>query len=561
MKHRLHSALVILALSGSMAFAQAFAPLPNPDPSRLSPAEIAELREARAAFDKAIVGKSGVALAELYGGIGAAYAHARLLDGARVAIDNAVLAAPLDDRWPYLQGALARVQGRYEQARAAFEQSIKLNGRYLPARIALADQLLRAGDVAGAGTLLSAGLSDHGREPVLRAMLAEVAYRQQRHKDAIADLEDALRLDPNATALYHALARAHKAAGDAKAAHESKAKAGNVPPLLDDPLLARLLPATVMAKLADADAPDAVQAARDARESAIGEAGALADAGKYAEARAALDKALAKHANDAALLSTYARIELADGRLDAAKARAAAATKTDPASAPAWMTQGYIAEVAADDAGARNAYQRAIAADPKMARAHVALGNLALRNGRAAEALEAYRAATAIEPGNPGYWAHLLAAGFVSGQCAGGLRESADNAKKHPRDPLFADLHIRAASTCPAATAEQRKAVLADAATLYRQAPEKLLAQVAETYALALAANGQWEDAAQTQGSAIYEAATLGDQVATAQYRELFQHFEARRMPTRPWAESHPLLKPQRPVLPSKPAATAPTNK
>ncbi|MBN8481455.1 MAG: bacterial transcriptional activator domain-containing protein, partial [Xanthomonadales bacterium] len=258
--------------------------------------------------------------------------------------------------------------------------------------------------------------------------------------------------------------------------------------------------------------------------------------------------ALAKQPNDVILLAAYARLELAANRPDAARARATAATAADPRSVPAWLTQGHVLEVGGDDAGARGAYERAVALEPKAARAQVALGNLALRSGRTGDALVAYRAATAAQPDDAENWAHLLAAEFLAGQCAGALRETAANATRNARNPLFADLNIRAVSTCPAATPAQRQAVLADAKALYRQAPPQDIAQAAETYALALAANGQWQEAAQTQGSSIYEAATLGDQAATAQYREFFQRFQAKQMPTKPWADAHPLLKPPRPL-------------
>ena len=559
MMPKLLSGLVLLALSSGLASAQTLQPLPTPNLSGLDAARNAEVREARATFDKAIVGKSGVTLAELYGNIAAVYARAQLLDVAVVAIDNAARSAPLDDRWPYLQGALARMRGKHAEARTAFERSLKLNGMYLPTRIALAGELLRGGDVDGAGKLLSVGLAEHEGQPALRAMLADVAYRQQRYKEAIAYLNEALRLDPRATSLYGALARAEEAAGNAAGARAAQARAGDVPPYLEDPLLARLLPEPVLANVAKAvgatnasNAPGAPApgqpGAADPRQAAIGEANFLAAAGKQAEARAALDKALAKQPNDVALLAAYARIELATNRPDAARARAAAATTANPRSMPAWLTQGHVLEVTGDDAGARSAYERAVAIEPKAARAHVALGNLALRNGRTTDAVAAYRAATAAQPDDAENWAHLLAAEFLVGQCAGALRETAANAARNARDPLFADLNIRAVSTCPAATPAQKQAVLADAKALYRQAPARDIAQTAETYALALAANGQWQEAAQTQGSSIYEAATLGDQAATAQYRDFFQRFQARQMPTKPWADAHPLLKPQRPT-------------
>ena len=112
--------------------------MPNPDLSALKPAQSAEVREARANFDKAAAGKSGVQLAEMYGDLGAVYARAGLFDVAAAAIDNAAVAAPLDDRWAYLQGVLARARGQHPQARAAFERALKFNGMYLPTRMALA---------------------------------------------------------------------------------------------------------------------------------------------------------------------------------------------------------------------------------------------------------------------------------------------------------------------------------------------------------------------------------------------------------------------------------------
>ena len=111
-------------------------------------------------------------------------------------------------------------------------------------------------------------------------------------------------------------------------------------------------------------------------------------------------------------------------------------------------------------------------------------------------------------------------------------------------------------STCPAATLAQKQAVLKDAKTLYDWSTANL-AQAAETYALALAANGKWQDAAQTQGAAVYEAVRAGDQVAVAQYREFFQLMQGSKMPTRPWPDSHPLFNPERPAANAK-ADTAP---
>ena len=500
-------------------------------------------------------GQTGVALAEAYGNVGAAYARAQLFDAAAVAFDNAAKAAPLDDRWAYLQGVVARMQRKPAEARAAFERAIKLNGLYLPTRIALSAELMRAGDLEGANRLLTTAVADHEKDPALRATLGDIAFRQKRHADAIAYINEAIRLDPKATSLYAALARAQEAAGNAEAARAAQAKAGDVPPRLDDALLQRLLPPDGT-PVAASPAQAAATPPSDPRQLAVGEASFHAAAGNFEAARTTLDKALAKQPSDVVLLANYARVEAMAGRFDAARTRIDAAIKVDPKSAMPQMVRGLVLEMAGDDAGARASYERASAAEPKAARPHVALGNLALRTGRAVDAVAAYRAATVLAPDDPADWARLLAAESVAGQCATGMREAAANAGKHARDPLFAELHVRAVSACPQATPAQKQAVLTVAETLYKGSRANI-AQASETYALALAANGKWQDAAQTQGAAVYEAARAGDQSAVTEYREFYQRFQQKQMPAHPWPDSHELIKPPRPQRNEAPQKTA----
>lgn len=558
MMSRFFLSAILFALVPAGVFAQSAKPLPNPDLSKLTPDASSAAREARANFDKASVGQSGVALAEMYGDLGALYARVQLVDAAAVAFENAALAAPLDDRWIYLRGVIARGSARPAEARTFFERAVRLNPMFLPARIALSAELLRAGDLDGARSLLNNVLDANRDQPALHAVLGDIAFRQKQYPVAVQHLTEAIRLDPKATNLYAALARVEDAAGNAKAATEARGKAGDVPPRLDDPLLQRVLP------LAGAPSPATASTAQsaattDPKQLTISEANFSAATGNYDAARAALDKSLKQHPNDLQTLVAYARIEASAGKLDAARARARAAVAADPKSVQAWMIQGLISEMANDDSGARDAYQKALSVDAKAARAQMALGNIALRNGKASDAVTAYRALVTIAPKDIDGWARLLAAESVAGQCAAAVRETSDNATREPRNALLVELHIRAVSTCPAATSAQKQVALAEGQKLYAAATSNL-AQVAEAYALALAANGKWTDAAQTQGAAVYEAVRAGDQTAVAQYREFYQRFQAKQMPTRPWADSHPLLKPQRPA-PVAAKTVAPTPK
>jgi len=540
-----------------IAAAQTLKPLPLPDLSSLTPAQIADVREARANFDRESSSLSGLQLAEKYGDIGGFYARARLYAAAEVAFQNAALIVPQDDRWVYLLGVLARNQNRNADARRLFDRAFKLNAMYLPTRMALVGELLRAGELDRARQLLDEAAKMHPGQPAPLAVLADIAYRQQRFADAIANLEQAIRSDPQANALYAALARAQEGAGNASAAREAGAKAGNVPPRLDDPLVQRILP-VVEAESSPAQAGQPEQES-DPRQLIAGEVAMYMGTGRLDEARKTLDAGLKTFPNDALLLTGYARLEVAAGNLAAARDRARDVVTAHPRSMPAWITQGLILEIVNDDDGARVAYRKALEIEPKSTRAQLSLGNMALRNGRAAEAVTAYRAATAIDADDTDAWARLLAAQFILGQCEGGVRDAQANATRKGTDPLFAELFVRAASTCRAATTAQRERALADGERLYK-ADNVNVAQASEAYALALAANGRWDDAVQTQGGAMFEAVRAGDQAAIAQYREFYQRFEAKQVPDRPWPSSHALLKPQRPAPPPAVAPAARPN-
>lgn len=533
----------------TVASAQNLKPLPNPDLSKLNATRNAEIREARANFDKARVGQSGSQLADLYADLGGVYARANLIEAADAAFENAASLAPNDDRWVYLRGVIARDRGQIDQAHRLFEKAFKLNPLYVPTRMALVSELLRENKIDAASKLLNDQLAAYPDSAVAHAVLGEIAVRQKQYAAAARHLNDALRFDPEATSLYRLLATAQEGAGDAKAASAARAKIGDGALRVDD-LLLRRIASTVPA--AANSAPPVADDPRSALQLQVVE---QASAGQFDAARKSLETALKQFPNDAAFLTQYARVEMAAGNASAARARAKAAVAANPKSAQVWMTQGVILESTNDDAGARDSYIKASINEPNLGLARVASGNLAMRTGQYNEAITAYRSLVNLQADNARNWTYLLAAQFAGGQCASGMREAIENEKKHPRDPLFAELSIRAVSTCPAATPEQKKTALANAEKLYGAAPPDA-PQIGEAYALALAANGKWEDAKQTQGAAMFVPISAGNEERVAQYREFYQRFEAKQLPTKPWADIHPLTKPPRPQMGSAPQAS-----
>ncbi|MEO7064072.1 MAG: tetratricopeptide repeat protein [Dokdonella sp.] len=539
-----------LAFFGSLVFATVpsraadalVKPLPNPDMSRIAPARANEVVKARVEFEKVRVKLVGDKLAEAYALMGSAYASNGFYDAAAVAIEDAMVLAPKDGRWVYTRGILARAQKQDAIAQNYFDLAFSLNQEYLPIRIAVVRAKLGNGDLAGARKLLADYVANHKDQALPYAMLGDISLREKHYPEAIEQTRRALAIDPSATRLYATLADAEAGAGNAKGAAEARAKAGTVEPMLLDPLGQGLLglpvagAAAVPADLVTGDVDAAMRglATRD-----------------YASARQHLDTALKVRPNDSTLLALYSRVESAAGNLVAAKSRAAAAIAADPKNALGYLSQGTALEMSDDDAGAQRAYEQAVRIDEKFAEPHMLLGMLLMRNGRNDDAAVQFREVVKFDSNHGEAWVRLVAADVAAGKCATGLREVGDALAKPQHDKGLPQLFARLASTCPAATAEQKRRALNDAAIMYRDAESPV---ISETYALALAANGKWADAVSTQEAALFLVLRSRDRAAVPAYKQVLEQLRAHKLPERPWLASSPVFHPLRPTPDVAPA-------
>lgn len=531
-----------LALALPLLHAEALLkPVPMPDLSKL-PAQKAEaLRKEREEFDRVRATLAGDRLAEAYALLATVYSRNELNDAATVAIEDAVLLAPKDGRWRYLQGIISLNDKNTLGAKTSFENAFALDQNYLPIRTAAANQRIAAGDLDGARKMLEEYTAKKQDEAVPYAMLGDIALRQKRYRDAIEQLNQALKLAPDANKLYAQLAEAYAGAGDAKAAADARAKAGNNPPSLYDPLGSGLFGRN--AAKAPPTAANAPQRPLDPKAQALNEAIVLSGQRQYAAARASLDKALKLAPNDVEVLALYARIEAISGNIPAAESRAAAAVAADGKNAVARFSQGAVREVAGDDAGAQRGYEEAIRLDPKLIGARVSLANLLLRTARYDGAIEQYRKVAELSGGDGDALARLVAAEVAAGRCAAGLKDVNGALAKNANDPYLLQLFVRLASTCSAASADEKRMALDYAAKLYRGSES---AQVGEAYALALAANGKWDDAVKTQQGAMFLVLRSVGQAELAPFREVLQQLQAKKLPDRPWPASSSVYRPAR---------------
>lgn len=547
MKHLRLSALAFafsFAAAGIAAAAEpSLQPVPVPDLSKFPQATADALRKERTSFDNVSKNVSGDALVETYSLLASAYARAGLYNEAAVALENAARLAPDNGIWPYAQGVVAHLQKRDDDARAFFTRALSLSPDYLPVRVAMVNLRIRAGDLVGARNLLTEYTPRHPDAAVPFALLGDIALREKRNADAIDALNTALRLDPKATKLYAQLAEAYEGSGNAKAAADARAKAGNGMPALVDP---------VGIRFSGSAQPTATTASIDPVLQASSEASMALAERQYEKARRLADEALRLRPNDASLLALYAGIEAASGNLAQARVRADAAVAAGPDNAIAWFNQGLVLEMTNDDVGAQRAYDKAIALNAKLAEPHVRRGNFLMRAGRFDEAANAYRAVVTNDPKETAGWVHLVAAEVAAGKCAPVLKDINSALAKDSKNGFLLQLFVRLASTCGTVGADERKMALDYAKAMYQQVDA---APVGETYALALAANGHWDEAVKTQQAAMFVLLRNNKKDELGDYREFMKAFQAHKLPDRPWPPGHVLFHPQRAAPDPKPVA------
>ncbi len=562
------AAALAFALAPTLAFAveALVKPVPVPDLSKLPPEKAEQLKQTRAEFDKLKPTLVGDALAQAHALLGADYARAGFYDAAAVALEDAVALAPNDGRWAYAQGIVARLQKRNADALRHFERALELNKEYLPIRIAVVNARIEQGDLETAHRLLTEFTAANTKEPVPYALLGEIALRQKRYAEAIDATKRALELDPKATKLYQQLADAYAGAGNAKAAADARAKIGDGVPALGDPIglgLLQEIPAPATDKPASAGAQTAgAQTSQPSGPSSAAlrsltpdrEAAFLLATRQYDLARQKLESGLRSRPNDPELLAIYARVDAADGRLTDAKSRAEAAVAANPNVAMAQLVLGIVLEMSNDDRGAERAYEKAAQLDPKSVEAPLSLGNLLMRMGRYDDAAARYRAVTQIDPAHGEAWSRLMAAQAAAGKCAAAIRDLNGALAKDPRNGILMQLFVRLTSTCPSSSVEEKRMALDYGGKIYQQSDA---APIAEAYALALAANGKWDDAVKTQQAAMFVLVRNGRRNELPGFRDFLQQFQAHKLPSRPWPASSELLRPQRPAPDPKPVAPA----
>jgi len=350
------------------------------------------------------------------------------LDGAAEVVERALT---LDPDYPRLHLQMANIEarrGRPRQAMKLIETALALDPRMLEARMKKALLLQGTGRTGEAASVLEAALADEPEAPPLNVLYARVAELPRSPEAAEARIRGALERDPFLASGWLTLGEALQVQGRPDEAIEAWREGLERSP--DHPELHANLGTALARRHAGAPAEvhlrEALRLATGSRPDLHVTLGAwLADQGRFDEAQAEYDRALADapdhpgaRNNRAVAYYRSGRLEeaerewrelvrryprhadahnnlaaLALGRDDFAEAarHAERALELNPEMAEAWNNLGLARSGLADETEARTCFERALEIAPDYWQARLNLGQLLTRTGeprRAAEVLE-----------------------------------------------------------------------------------------------------------------------------------------------------------------------------
>lgn len=127
-------------------------------------------------------------------------------------------ADPRNPRWPHLLAHIVSGYGESVEAQSLFHRAVSLAPDYLPARLRLADVLLKTGAAAAAGEQYAVVLQREPQNPYALLGLARCDIAADRWTDARARLQAAAGANPDFQSAWNVLAAVHDHLGDATAA-------------------------------------------------------------------------------------------------------------------------------------------------------------------------------------------------------------------------------------------------------------------------------------------------------------------------------------------------------
>jgi cellulose synthase operon protein C len=266
----------------------------------------------------------------------------------------------------FFLGNLANRKQEIDKAQTYFEKAVRMNPRYVAARVALAEVLLRKGKSAEARRELQNALELQGDFVPARLLMAGLDRSEKRFPEAESALNSLLKEQPRNPLLHRQMAAFHFDRGNTGDAEKSLNKALEFDPDSME-TLRNLIQVDIKTKQFD-KAAQRINSLPENKKTAIHYEllGAVyTQAGKLKESETAFKKALEKDpkrsAGDALLAAQY----LGSGRLDEGLGKLDDLVKKEPLNVGALGTKGIIYEQQGKPEEAKAAYEAALKVNPE----------------------------------------------------------------------------------------------------------------------------------------------------------------------------------------------------
>jgi tetratricopeptide (TPR) repeat protein len=455
--------------------------------------------------------------ASAYGELGKLLMAAEFGSAAESCLLNARTLAPEDMRWPYYLGHLYKAQGATDRSIAAFEEALKLRPDDGPTLLWLGEGYLAQDrpEAAEPNFVKARSLQPASAAPL--AGLGRVALAKKDYAGAVKFLEQALAVEPRASALHYPLGLAYRNLGDLAKAEFHLQRRGETDAVIADRLMSE-----VRGMLRSAAAYESLGIA-------------ALEGGDVPAAAGYFRKGLEVAPDSASLHHRLGTALILGGDVRGGQGQFEAALKLDPGFARAHYSLGIVMATAGRPREAIERLSAAVKSEPDYVEARLLLGDMLRLTGRPKDALPHYgHVLTLDRRSSAATLGQSLALAAM-----GDYRQSRDRLseanKLHPAHADLSQALARILAAAPDAAVRDGRRAVAIMQDVVRQQPGP---EQSEAMAMAYAEAGDFGQAVAWQRKAVEAAeAARRDPLVRNEMQQnviLFERGEPSRTPWRP---------------------------